>query len=210
VPRSVAAVLLVAALAGVARGAAATPLLERIVLTPAQVGAGYRMRMLPQGDVVKHQVSLDLCDFAFPSDGLRTGRLQVAYLHGGHVPQISNEVLSYTAGGTKAALAELNRALATCPARPMTGPVSGSVPTTHRLSRLVVPHLSLAYVAVHDQASARIRGKTVRRSAVAVYEVRRNVLSAIYSDGTGSLAAQEELTFHAANASARNLTRALP
>src|SRR5881275_29739 len=68
VPRRVAAVLVVVALAGVARGAAATPLLQRIVLTPAQVGAGYRMRMLPQGDVVKNQVSLDLCDFAFPSD----------------------------------------------------------------------------------------------------------------------------------------------
>ncbi len=45
---------------------------------------------------------------------------------------------------------------------------------------------------------------------MAVYEVRRNVLSAIYSDGAGSLAAQEKLTFHAASESARNLTRALP
>jgi len=209
VPRRVAAVLLVAAAVGVAPGAASTPLLKRIVLAPTQVGAGYRMRMLPQGDVVKNQVSLDLCDFAFPTDRLRTGRLQVAYLHAGKVPQISNEVLSYTAGGARVALAELNRAFATCPTRPMKGPVSGSVPTTHRLSRLVVPHLSPAYIAVLDRASARVRGKTVSNSAVAVYEVRGNVLSAIYTDGTGSLTAQEHVAFPAATESAGNLMHAV-
>jgi hypothetical protein len=210
VPRRIAALVLVVAVVGVAPSAAAAPLLKRIVLTPRQVGTGYRMRMLDQGDVVKNQVSLDLCDFRFPSERLRTGRLQFVYLHGGEITQVSNEVVSYRAGGARRALAELRKALTACPRHPVIGPVHVSVPTTHRLTRLGVHGLSLSYVAVLDRVSGTIRGKKVTRSGIAVYEIRGNVLSAIYTDGRGSISAQRKVAFHSATESAKNLTHALP
>ena len=208
--RGIAALLLASALIGAQPTVAATPLLKRIVLTPGQIGAGYRMHMIAQGNIVKNQVTLDLCDLEFPSERLRKARLQMAYLHPGGVTQISNEVVSYMTGGAIRALLELHEALKTCPRHPVTGPVQGSVPTRHRLTRLTVPHLSLPYLAVLDHLSARIGGKRVSRSAIAVYEIRGNVLSAIYTDGTGSISAQRRVAFRAAAASAKNLTRALP
>ena len=72
--RGIAALLLASALIGAQPTVAATPLLKRIVLTPGQIGAGYRMHMIAQGNIVKNQVTLDLCDLEFPSERLRKAR----------------------------------------------------------------------------------------------------------------------------------------
>ena len=180
------------------------------MLTPQQVGTGYTMHMLPQGNLVKNQVSLDLCDFRFASERLRTHRLQMAYLHAGRVPQVSNEVVSYKPGGARHALGELAGAYASCPAHPTVGPVQGAAPTRHRLIRVVVPHLSAPYLAVVDRATATIQGKWRAWTGVAIYQIRGNVLSAVYTDGTGSVKAQLVVAFHAALQSADNLRRTAP
>ena len=53
--RGIAALFLASALMGAQPTVAATPLLKRIVLAPRQIGAGYRMHMIAQGNIVKNQ-----------------------------------------------------------------------------------------------------------------------------------------------------------
>ena len=188
---------------------AAVPSLERVLLQPNQVGAGYLMRKFEQGSVVKNQVSLDLCGFIFPSERLRTGRLQVAYLHDGGVTQLSNEVVSYRGGGARQALVELRRAVTRCPRSPVRGPVQGTVPIAHRLTRITDARLLKPYVAVVDRNTASVNGKRMVKWAVSVYQIRGNILSAVYTDGTGSVSAQRRIALHAASESAKNLRQAV-
>ena len=190
--------------------AAAGPLLERVLLQPNQVGDGYMMSKFEQGSVVTNQVSLDLCGFRFPSERLRTGRLQVAYLHDGGITQVSNEVVSYRGRGTQQALTELRRAVTRCPRVAVRGPIVGAVPIAHRLTRITDARLLKPYVAVVDRNTAVVNGRRVVKWNVRVYQVRGNVLSAIYTDGRGSVAAQRRVALHAASESAKNLRQAIP
>jgi hypothetical protein len=189
---------------------AAGPLLERVLLQPNQVGAGYTMSKFEQGSVVRNQVSLDLCGFRFPSERLRTGRLQVAYLHDGAVTQVSNEVVSYRGRGTQQALTELRRAVTRCPRVAVRGPVVGAVPIAHRLTRITDARLLKPYVAVADRNTAVVNGRRVVKWNIRVYQVRGGILSAIYTDGRGSVAAQRRVALHAASAAAKNLRQAIP
>jgi len=188
---------------------AAGPLLERVLLQPNQVGAGYLMSKFEGGSVVTNQVSLDLCGFRFPSERLRTGRLQVAYLHDGGVTQLSNEVVSYRGRGTQQALTELRRAVARCPREAVLGPVVGAVPIAHRLTRITDARLLKPYVAVLDRNTAVVNGRHTVKWNVRVYQVRGNILSAVYTDGRGTVAAQRRLALHAASAAAKNLRQAI-
>ena len=189
--------------------AGAGPLLERVLLQPNQVGDGYLMSKFEQGSVVTNQVSLDLCGFRFPSERLRSGRLQVAYLHDGGVTQLSNEVVSYRGRGTQQALTELRRAVTRCPRVAIRGPVVGAVPIAHRLTRITDARLLKPYVAVVDRNTAVVNGKRVVKWNVRVYQVRGSVLSGIYTDGRGSVAAQKRVALHAASESAKNLRQAI-
>ena len=188
---------------------AAGPLLERVLLQPGQVGAGYLMSKFEQGSVVTNQVSLDLCGFRFPSESLRTGRLQVAYLHDGRVTQVSNEVVSYRGRGTVQALTELRRAVTRCPRFAVRGPVVGAVPIAHRLTRITDARLLKPYVAVVDRNTAVVNGRRAVKWNVRVYQIRGNVLSAIYTDGRGTVAAQRRVALHAASESAKNLRQTI-
>jgi hypothetical protein len=207
--RRLLAIVLLLIAASATKVIAAVPSLDRVLLEPKQVGDGYLMRKFEQGDVVKNQVSLDLCGFIFPSERLRTARLQVAYLHSGGVTQLSNEVVSYRGRGARQAVTELRQAVTRCPRRPVRGPVRGTVPIAHRLTRITDARLLKPYIAVVDRNTASINGKRVVKWSVSVYQIRRNVLSAIYTDGTGSVPAQRRIALHAASESAKNLREAI-
>src|SRR5689334_8095880 len=102
-------------LALAALAAAPTPVMK-MVLTPAQVGPGYVLLQRQDGFGVNGTVTLDLCGRAgYPSEKLRTARLQVNYLKRGTTLGLSNEVVRYKAGGARQALAEALRHARTCP-----------------------------------------------------------------------------------------------
>src|SRR5918911_5117485 len=84
-----------AASPGTERASGATPVLTRVVLRAAQVGPGYRLQQRPDGHGVRGLVTLDLCGFSFPSERLRTARLQVNYVRSGSTVRLSNEVVTY-------------------------------------------------------------------------------------------------------------------
>src|SRR5919107_1078574 len=72
---------------------------ERVTLRASQVGPGYVSRVIPGGRFVQGQVTLDMCGFRFTSEGRRVARLQTGYVRAGSKLALSNEVVSYRAGG---------------------------------------------------------------------------------------------------------------
>ena len=185
----------------------ARPTLSKIVLTGLQVGTGFQLKMRSDSHCVARCVTLDMCGFTFRSEALRTGRLQVNYVIGGK-PKLSNEVVSYRPGGAVAAMREVARAVSTCPKTPVGSTVRGVGPMTYRITKLTHPGLLPGYVALHLYTSGTYNGKPFAGTSFAIFQARGNFLSGVYTEpGTGSVAYQMRLAFHAAVESAANLSR---
>jgi hypothetical protein len=185
---------------------AASPNVARLVLQPAQVGKGYVMLARADGKGVNGQVTMNLCGSDYPSERLRTTRLQVNYLRARSTIGVSNEVVTYSSGGAAQAMREAIQHAVTCPRRPIDSGVKALPKLTFRITRISDPHLLKGYLAVRIDVSATVKGKHIAQTSYAVYQRRGNVLSGIYSFGT-STAGQRELCLHAAEESARNLRR---
>src|SRR3954462_12911788 len=92
----------------------------KLILQPAQIGSGYVMLNRKDGSGVKGTVTLDLCGrTGYPSEQLRTARLQVNYLKNGSVIGLSNEVVQYRAGGAAQAMREVVSHALNCPSTPI-------------------------------------------------------------------------------------------
>ena len=154
------AVLATSLLAATAATSAAAPL-KPLALTPAQVGAGYRLAPRADATCVSRCVTLDMCGFAFTSEALRTGRFQIDYAKASPAVPVSNELVAYRNDGAKLAIDELNRAASTCPKKAVPSNVQGVGPLTYRVQRLTDRKLLPHYVAL----KLRVTGtRTARRS----------------------------------------------
>ena len=146
---------------------------------------------------------LDLCGSSFASENLRTARLQVNYVRRGKTG-VSNEVVSYRPGGARQANREVTDAAAHCPTSPVSSP-GGKI--TWRLHRITDRRLLPGYLAVRAHFSAEVNGKQRQWDAIGVYQFENNVFSGVYTNGVGSIAAQQRIALHAAEQSAANLKR---
>ena len=204
--RRVLALAIVGALVAAAAGSAAAPNLRRIVLSPAQVGAGYKMSVIPGDNLVQGQVTLDLCGVGFSSERLRIARLQVEYTQPRGPLALSNEVVRYRPGGAPQALREVTHAAEHCPRGPVGTPVPG-VSATYRVTKISHPRLLPGYLAVRVHLTAEGRGKRLVLDTVGVYQVKGDVLSGVYTNGGATMATQLKVALHAAEESAQNLRR---
>ena len=167
----------------------------------SQIGPGYVLRQRPDGHGVAGFVTLDLCGFRFPSEQLRTDRIQVNYVAPGHAVELSNEVVTYRPGGAEQALHEITHAASHCPRGAVPSAIEGVSSITYRLHRIVdtrLPHGSLALLL---HLVATVNGRPFRQTSVTVYQTRRDILSGVYTS-SGSIADLPALvTFnhHAAN-----------
>jgi hypothetical protein len=173
-----------------AEGLAVTPVTE-IALRASEVGPGYRARVIPGGRQVKGRVTLDLCGFRYPSDALRTSRIQMLYLHPREKLALSNEVVRYRGTGSQQALRELEWAAAHCP-------------PGNKVTRIRDPRLLPASVAVANQFSTMQNGKRVVTGVVMIYQVHGNALSAVYVY-RGTAATRKRFGLRAAAISANKL-----
>lgn len=192
-------------------GAGATPaetaLLQHVVLKPAQVGAGFSLGQIPGGHLVQGETTLDFCGFSYPSEELRTARLQVAYSAKASSFAASNEVVTYTAGGTREALSEVEQAAAKCPQGQVADPPSGVtdlIRRTHVISG--TDGLLPGSIAIFESDTALVHGKRVSEDIVLVFQIRGSVLSGVYGYGRAAAVVQT-LTLRAAEKSAANLRR---
>src|SRR3954464_3089083 len=143
------------ALAAVAlAGAASTTLdLRTVLLKPAQVGKGYVLFARKDGFGVKSAPTLDLCGRkGYASEKLRADRLQVNYLKQNTGLGLSNEVVTYKAGGAKQAMRELLQHAMTCPSTPVVTGEAGVGPLRFTITPVRDAKLLAGYVAVKVRA----------------------------------------------------------
>ncbi|HVA32389.1 MAG TPA: hypothetical protein VMU58_14090 [Gaiellaceae bacterium] len=196
----------VALLVAPTAAAAASPNVAQLILKANQVGPGYLLYQRSDGHGVKGQVTLNLCGTDYPSESMRRTRLQTNYLRRNTTLGISNEVVTYRAGGAAQAMHEVIQHATNCPHRPIDSGVQGLPKLLFQIARVRVAHLLKGYLAVEITTSGVIKGKHIVQVSYAVYQRLGDVLSGVYSFGpTGSNAAQLRLCLHAAEQSALNL-----
>jgi hypothetical protein len=191
-------------LAGVAPAADDAALLETVVLKPSQVGAGYTLSQIPGGQLVQGETTLDFCGLSYPSESLRSARLQVIYDAKGSEFSASNEVVTYQPGGARKALQEVTRAAAACPNGRVKDPPRGVTDMVRHTHLISDRRLLSGAVAIVETETGTVNGKRVTVQSVDVYQVRGDVLSGVYGSGTEA-ATVRALTLHAAEESAENL-----
>jgi hypothetical protein len=185
---------------------AATPNVDRLILQPAQVGKGYLMLARTDGRGVKGTVTMNLCGTDYPSERLRSARLQVNYLKNANALGLSNEVVAYKGAGAEQAMREAVAHAIGCPARPLPSGIAGVPPLKYEITRLTVPGLLKGYLALRVRTIGTVNGKHIDQISYAVYQRLGNVLSGVYSFGPDT-AAQRDFCLAAARQSARNLRR---
>jgi hypothetical protein len=105
--------------------------LPGLVVAPADVVAPVTVQSLRGGNQVTGQVTLDICNGTYPSEALRTARLQNAAVDDvGDVVFSTEAVLYKNADATASAFSELKATAATCPSAPVASPVGGPTVTT--------------------------------------------------------------------------------
>jgi len=185
----------------------AAPDVEKLILHPAQVGPGYVMLNRKDGKGVKGTVTLDLCGRSgYPSEKLRTARLQVNYLKQNSVIGLSNEVVRYRPGGAAQAMREVISHAVNCPATPIKTGEPGLPALRFTITRMKESNLLKGYLAVRVRVRGTINGKKVDQVSYAAYQRYGDVLSGVYSFGTNS-PQQQRLFERAARESAKNLKR---
>ncbi len=109
----------------------AAAVLNQLVVHPADVPPAVNVFVIPGGDQVAGQATLDLCNGTYPSEALRTARLQVAASTASGDTLLSTEAVLYRSPAAAAqALSELRSVTARCPDRPVTSPVGEPTTTT--------------------------------------------------------------------------------
>jgi hypothetical protein len=192
------------ALVAIVLAPAAAPNVRALVLEPGQVGTGFVRLAAAGGNGVAGDRTMNLCGLDYPSERLRVGRIQMNFLKRGETNGITNEVVSYKAGGAAQAMREAIRHAESCPNRPIDSGQKGLPKLTFQVKRLEARHLLEGYLAVQIDVSGTVQGRHVAQTSFAVYQRRGNVLSGVYSFGVHT-AGQLTLCLHAAQQSALNL-----
>jgi hypothetical protein len=192
--------------AAIAIAAAVQPNLAKLILNPSVVGKGYDVGILPAGLGAADR-TLDLCGVKnYPSESLRTARIQVGYKKTNGKLELSNELVRYKSGGAADAMKEVAQHVATCPSTPIA--FEGQPPLVYKISRIADPKLLPGALALRLDVSGTVKGKKVHAIRFAVYQRIGNTLSGIYSYVTApgvTVATQEAFALHAADASAKVL-----
>src|SRR5438034_4465819 len=151
--------------------------LRNLILRPAQVGPGYRLKERPDGQGVRGFVTLDMCGYTFRSEALRTERLQVDYVSGSRGPHVSNEVVRYRAGGVAQAFREITDAWRNCPRGPVGSNVRGVPPLTYRITSFFDRRLPAGTIPLVVRVSGTYKGRRFADTLVTVYHREGNLLS---------------------------------
>jgi hypothetical protein len=159
----------------------AASVLSGLVLRQADVGVTETVAPIDGGTQVAGGATLDLCNGTFPSESLRTARLQVAAADAGGTEVLSTEAVLYSTPAEGAqALSELKSAAASCPASPVVSPVGEPTLQTHFNA---APDGSWPQVATVDRVAFDLMTTDASgqsQHTIAVYLRRGRALMGIY------------------------------
>jgi hypothetical protein len=166
--------------------------LKAVSLKDVVLPEGLRFELLPGGDEITGQVTLDMCGVVFPSEGLRLARYQRAARKPDGESVINNENVIYrTAGDATQALNELRAAISGCNQDEfIPSTVQGVPPLRYRLQP-IAPNLLTALAGDHVAVTAEVssqQGET--RQYALIYQRRGAILV-----GTFGRTAEEVLPY---------------
>jgi hypothetical protein len=100
--------------------------LERMALHDGDLPPGYTLRLIPGGDEVRHQVTLDNCGYDFTTEAHRLARRQYVVLdNASEDTGLSNELVAYATPAQAAiAITQWHTSAATCPHTPVNSKVN--------------------------------------------------------------------------------------
>lgn len=171
----------------------------------SDLGAGEHEGLMEDGDDAVGSVTLDWCGFDFTTEAHREARRQVVIGNSSTDYVASIEVVRYRPGYAAKALAEMRKAVTTCPpTKPEASRVAGEPTATYvsrslpdRVLRSVVPaHLAVTATATPTDGSGALH-------RTFVFQQRGDVLIGVYADAPARAVAL-------ANASGRRLAAADP
>ncbi len=109
----------------------AASILPGLVIRQSDLTAGATAQVIPGGDQVSGETTIDLCNGSYPSESMRTARLQVAAADAqGNVTVSTEAVLYKDAAATAQGFAELRANAASCPTTPVVSKVGEPTATT--------------------------------------------------------------------------------
>jgi len=155
-------------------------LLANLIVTDADVSPTLRVAGLQGGNTLDVP-TLDLCNGNFPSEAMRTARLQVSAIDDQRRTALSTEAVLYSSGaGTMAAFSELKDTAAKCPPGPVESPVGlptvttkfGPAPDADWPQVPTVERIAFSFDSIDSS------GETTR--SVAVYLRRGRALLGVY------------------------------
>ena len=141
------------------------------------------MFLIDGGRDAANQATLDFCNYAYTSEKLRTARVQVEYEGANSIP-VGNEFVRYRAGGTASGFAELQKAVASCPATSQSNGVTYSLVQRAATNQALVPHQLVLSYQVFDTTG----GIGLPWQAVA-YQFDGDYFSGVYVYGASRAAA---------------------
>jgi uncharacterized RDD family membrane protein YckC len=184
-------------------GARGTSNLDKLILRPAQVGPGYKLRVPRSGRALAGTAALKLCYVTFQSEALRTARIMGFYLKVPFLPEkadLTNQVVAYRPGGAQQAMQELRYAASHCPPAHTIVGAAGVKQITYHITPIADRRLPAGYLALRTDTSGLMHGQPWAYTDFLVYQTRSNLLSVIFAQSNAL-----RVALHAAEESARNL-----
>jgi len=155
--------------------------LPDLLVQPRDTTHALSVRLLPGGDQVNGQPTLDLCSQTFASESQRIQRLQDVALDASDTAVLSTEAVLYrNAAATQQAFKELRHVRASCPKGPVTNKTDGSSTTTtfHAAPDKGWPRTASVERQAFSFTTVSSRGDS--RDSIAVYLRRGRVLLGVY------------------------------
>lgn len=159
------------------------PVLETVALQPTDLQNGYHTKLVPEGDQVAGQVTLDNCGYTFTTEAHRVARRQYEVLDAtGRDAGLGNEVVAYdTPANAALAMQQWHQAAMSCPNHPVTLTVAGVQRLTEHITHdeMDAPSLPVAtnVVTAESISSPSIGTKYL----ITVIQVHGRILDAIYA-----------------------------
>jgi hypothetical protein len=110
--------------------------LESVALRASDLNSGYTVELIPDGDQVAGQVTLDNCGYNFTTEAHRVARRQYDVLEGSNDTGLMNELVAYdTPAQAAKALAQWHAAAAHCPHTTIHSKVAAVPPMIEKILR---------------------------------------------------------------------------
>ena len=166
-------------------------LVHKVSLAPGQVGSGYVLSQIPGGQLVTGEVTLDFCGCEVPERVAPHRPLPGRVRQAGRRVQRLERGRRLQARRNEESSGEVTRAVTACKQGTVKAPAGSAAKQFVRHTTLIHdPRLPKGTIAILDIDSAVVKGKKQTGYTMEIYQVRGNILSAVYGFGPSAAVVQ--------------------